>query len=169
NVETNFNHLNIFIADGRAGQSTLQVANNQLATMNGSKFSTGFSGTYALDINGGGATPTWFANRYDLTQANPSSSFIGSFNPTVGTQSEFINGSTHSGVLASFNNSNTAGVISGNGSAADQTAAGAVTSGFELAIPLAQLGSPTGTIKVLVDINGNNNNFLSNQFLPGLP
>src|SRR5207244_6805995 len=27
NFETNFNHLNIFIADNRAGQSTLQVAN----------------------------------------------------------------------------------------------------------------------------------------------
>ena len=67
-----------------------------------------------------------------------------------------------------MNNSNTAGVISGQGTAADQTAAGAVTTGFELAIPLAQLGSPTGTIKVLVDINGNNDNFLSNQFLTGL-
>jgi len=35
NLRPNFNHLNIFIADNRAGQSTLS-RNNQLATMNGS-------------------------------------------------------------------------------------------------------------------------------------
>jgi autotransporter-associated beta strand protein len=162
NIETNFNHLNIFIDDGRNGQGTLQVANNQMAAMNGSRFSPNFVGTYALDINGGGGAPTWFTNRYDLTQANPSSSFVGQFDGVVGQTANV------GGILMSVNNSNTAGVIGGENSAANQTDAANVTTGFELAIPLSQLGSPNGSLKVLVDVNGNNDGFLSNQFLKGL-
>src|SRR5207237_2251725 len=77
---------------------------------------------------------------------------------------------SHRGILASVNESNTAGVVGGQGTAADQSAAAAVTTGFELAIPLSQLESPRNTtLKILVDINGGGDNFLSNQFLPGLP
>ena len=43
NISTDFTHLNIFIADVRAGQNTINAQTggpgNQLATMNGSKFS----------------------------------------------------------------------------------------------------------------------------------
>src|SRR5207248_3184273 len=81
------------------------------STMNGSKFSPGFSATYALDINGGGANPTWFSNKYDLTQANPSSQFIGQFDGTVGGSANV------GGTIQSVNNSNTAGVIGGQVSA----------------------------------------------------
>jgi autotransporter-associated beta strand protein len=179
NVATDFTHLNIFIADGRAGQTTLNASTagggggNALSNMNGSKFSPGFAGTYALDINGGqpnGNPPlTWFANRWDLTQTTAPGSFIGSFNPTKGSQSEFINGAVHSGILASFDNSNVDGVNGDTGTTTLGADPAAVQTGFELAIPLTQLGSPTGSIKVLVDINGGGNGFLSNQFLPGLP
>jgi hypothetical protein len=44
-----------------------------------------------------------------------------------------------------------------------------VTTGWELAIPLSLLGNPSGSVEVLADINGNPDNYLSNQFLPGLP
>ena len=166
NVETNNNHLNIFIADGRAGQNTMNLVNvggpgSQMANMNGSKFSPGFNATYALDINGGGSPTTWFANRWDLTQSAAPGTFIGQFIPANGTQSEFINGASHSGVLASFDNSNVAGVSGDAGTTtlgADPTA---VQTGFELAIPLSQLGSPRNTsLKILADINGGGDTFL---------
>src|SRR4051794_23346393 len=41
NLETNFNHLNLFIADGRPGQNTIN-ANGALGAMNTSKFSPSF-------------------------------------------------------------------------------------------------------------------------------
>ena len=41
--------------------------------------------------------------------------------------------------------------------------------GLEVSIPLSLLGSPNGgSISVMADINSGGNNFLSNQFLPGL-
>jgi hypothetical protein len=59
---TSYNHLNVFIADGRAGQNTLN-ASGGLGAMSGSKFSSGFNATYALDINGGGTNPlTWYVD-----------------------------------------------------------------------------------------------------------
>jgi autotransporter-associated beta strand protein len=114
-----------------------------------------------LDINGN--TTSEFVNQYDMTQATAPSSFFGSFAPNSGT------GTTLHGVTFSFNNTNSAGVINGAPSAADTTAAQAVTTGLEVQIPLSQLGSPQGSVKVFADINGGGNNFLSNQFLTGLP
>jgi PEP-CTERM motif len=66
-----------------------------------------------------------------------------------------------------FDNSNTAGVTGGS-DAADQAAAAAVTTGIELAIPLAAIGNPSGPFKVLAMVNGAGGNFLSNQLLGGL-
>ncbi len=165
NLETNFNHLNIWIADGRAGQNTLN-AQGSIAGMSGSKFSPNFNATYALDINGGNNPnpPSFFINTNDLTQANGPSSFLGSFSPTAIGQS-FVVG----GITFSVNNSNFAGVNGVAPSAASQSDAAAVTTGFEMAIPLTLLGSPHGTIQVVADINGGSNGFLSNQFLPGIP
>ena len=165
NLESNYNHLNVFIADGRAGQSTLN-AGGSLSPMNGSKFSPGFAATYALDINGGGGPTTYYLNANDLTQTAGPSSYLGNFAPdgaahAVGT----------SGLMAGLNNGNTAGVggVDGNaGGAADATAAAAVATGFEISIPLAALGTPRGAIQVLADVNGGGNSYLSNQFLAGL-
>ncbi|HSV15529.1 MAG TPA: autotransporter-associated beta strand repeat-containing protein, partial [Tepidisphaeraceae bacterium] len=175
NVETNFNHLNIFIADGRSGQSTLNAAGggSNLNNMNGSKFAQGFTATYALDINGGGQgvnPPTWFANSYDLRQAVAPATFLGSYTPPSTTAQHDTGQFGTSGVFFGVDNSNTAGVIGdGTGSAADPNAANAVATGLEISIPLSLLGNPHGSLKVLADINGGGNGFLANQFLPGLP
>jgi autotransporter-associated beta strand protein len=178
NLETNLNHLDIFIADGRTGQSTLDAGNNNqggLYAMNGSKFSPGFSGTYALDINGSGtegSSPTWYVDSYDLTQAVAPPKYEGYFVPTAdGIAYNPFNGSITSSLTFSFNNSNTTGGVNGTqDSAASATAADSVTTGFEMAIPLSTLGSPHGgSIEVLADINGGGNSYLSNQFLPGIP
>ncbi|MFZ4575391.1 MAG: hypothetical protein ACOYN0_13410, partial [Phycisphaerales bacterium] len=45
----------------------------------------------------------------------------------------------------------------------------AVTKGIEIKIPLADLGNPTGSIRLLAFINNGGHGFVSNQFLPSLP
>jgi uncharacterized protein (TIGR03382 family) len=71
------------------------------------------------------------------------------------------------GIILAMNNSNTLGVNSlGN---PFDSPPGSVLTGLELAIPLAAIGSPTGDIRVCAFINGSSHDFLSNQFLGGLP
>jgi hypothetical protein len=71
------------------------------------------------------------------------------------------------GIAVGFNNKNTAGVNGTSGTAANPTAANAVTNGLELGIPLSALGNPTGSVQVLVCINGSSFVYLSNQFIQG--
>lgn len=159
----NYDHINIFIDDGRAGQGTINVANSgaQMHNMNGSRFSSDFQATYAIDVNGDSTT---YVSTYDMTQTLAPANPIGSF-PNNGAGSF-----TLAGHHFSFNNTNAAGVAGGAPSDAVEADALAVQTGLEIAIPLSALGSPTsGQIKILADINGGGNNFLSNQFLPGLP
>jgi hypothetical protein len=61
--------------------------------------------------------------------------------------------------------------VTGGTGAADQGAAAAVQTGIELAIPLAAIGNPGAgdCIKISAMINGSNHDYLSNQFLGGLP
>ena len=73
------------------------------------------------------------------------------------------------GVGVAYDNSNAAGIGGTAGNAADQSAAQAVTTGIEIAIPLAAIGSPAGDFKVSAMVNNSNHNYLSNQFLGGLP
>src|SRR4051812_28366750 len=171
NLSTDFTHLNVFIADGRPGQNTINGKTggdgNQLANMNGSKFSPGFNATYALDINGGGSPVTWFANQWDLTStASPATpKFIGGYTPTAGGtgSTEYVQAGVHSGVFVNFNNSNIAGVNGDTGTTVLGGDPAAVQTGFELQIPLSLLGSPRNTtLKMLVDINGSGDGFLSN-------
>ncbi|MEM8784015.1 MAG: PEP-CTERM sorting domain-containing protein, partial [Planctomycetota bacterium] len=65
------------------------------------------------------------------------------------------------------NDTNIAGVTGGT-QLADQEAAAAVTTGTEIAIPLAALGNPTGDVKVTAFIASGSFDFLSNQFLSPL-
>ena len=78
---------------------------------------------------------------------------------------------TLGGLEIGFNDSNAVGVNGNAGTAASATAADAVTTGFEFGIPLSALGNPAAgsSILVLADINSNLDNYLSDQFLPGLP
>ncbi len=157
-------HVNIFIDDGRAGGQNILNANasaGSLSAANGLTFPTGFNATYAID--GNDYSNTFYFDQYDLI--NNLANYIGSVTLTGGIG----NGALTSGVFAGINNTNTAGVNSNTSVAASASAADAVTTGLEFEIPLADLGSPTGPIEVLADINNNSDNYLSNQFLPGLP
>jgi hypothetical protein len=165
NYENNGNHINIFIADGRAGGQNVLSANSSsgnLSTANGLTFPTGFNATYVIDGNASGNT--FYIDQYDLTRN--SANYLGG----VPLSGGIGNNQTLNGIAVGVNNTNAAGVVgSTSGTAADPTAADAVTTGLELAIPLAALGYPSGSVQVLAAINGGGDSYLSNQFLPGLP
>ena len=162
NSENNGNHWNIFISDGRTGQSTLAAsAGGSLQQMNGSKFSPGFQATYALDVNDYQGTA--YVEEYTNNAGALNGGYVGSF--SLGPNGGIGTGNGGATALIGLNNSNTGGVT---GSSGDTNSSLAVTTGLELAIPLSSLGNATGPIMVLADINGGGDGYLSNQFLPGL-
>lgn len=160
NLQNNSNNINLFIADGRPGQSVLAAVNpgnlgpNSLPVMNGSKFSPGFAATYAFNFNNGGTVLT--VSQYDLVN-NIVVDSLGRLTTSGGI---IANAIVDNGVVVGFNNNN------GSSQAVN---VGTGSKGLELAIPLSLLGNPVGAIEILVDINGSSQGYLSNQFLPGLP
>ncbi|MEM8944659.1 MAG: hypothetical protein AAGD11_05690 [Planctomycetota bacterium] len=66
------------------------------------------------------------------------------------------------GFRMAINNSNTQGVVFGSGSAAGNPQD--VLTGIEFAIPLTQLGNPSGPIRLAAFINSGPHSFVSNQF-----
>ena len=161
NFESNGNHVNLFIADGRTGQSVLNANGGPLNGANGLTFPTGFSATYAID--GNDYNGTFYFDTFDLV--GNTSNYAGAVPLSGG-----IGSGSLAGFSAGINNTNAAGVNGSSGTAADPNAAGAVTTGLELQIPLSALGNPTSSLQViLADINGGGDSYFSNQFLPGLP
>ena len=144
------NYLDVFLADGRTGQSTFGVSGSSTANMNGSTFSPGFSATYSINLNT--YSGTIYANLYDL---------VANTGGYAGSASDA--GGTIGGIQLAVNNSSSAGSAVNTGSGALT-----VTTGWEISIPLSYLANPT-SVKVLADINGSSDNYLSNQLLPGLP
>ena len=175
NVESNGNHLNVFVDGGAPGQSVLSVpATATMATMNGSIFSPGFQATWAFDTND--FSGTFYSEEY--TYAGPGA-LAGGY---VGSVPESSTGIVPTGTLPSGggfpayttlavnnNNASTMGAFAPPGSAYPSANALAVTTGIELLIPLSQIGWTGGNINVLADINGGGDSYLSNQFLPELP
>jgi glycosidase len=160
NLQNNANNINIFIADGRAGQGTLAAVNpgnlgaNNLSVMNGSKFSAGFSATYAFNINNNGAALS--VSQYDLVHIT-SVDALGNLKTSGGI---VANATVDNSVVVGFNNNN---------KASQATNIGPGSTGLELAIPLSLLGNPSGPVEVFAVINGSSEGYLSNQLLPGLP
>lgn len=175
NLEANFNKFNIFFDTVAGGEN--QITNN---TSNGGNnpgndgwagkyagftFDSAFSADFMLIMRSGNGST------FDIDYA-----VVGGGASAFETASNIFGGSTTGvnanalsgvGIGVGFNNSNAAGILGGS-AAADQAAAEAVTTGIELAIPLAALGNPNGDIRVSAMINGSNHDYLSNQFLGGL-
>lgn len=175
NLEANFNKMNIFFDTQAGGQSTIIPAGNNTDNWRqkhvGMTFDSDFTADRMLIMRRGNG------NQFDIDWSN-----VASFNPADGG---FVgNAGTENpvGVMLSntfngqqvdieigYNGSNVAGIAGGTG-AADQAAALAVTTGIEFSINLDALGIVAGQqFKVSVMINGSNHDFLSNQFLGGLP
>ncbi len=183
NLESNLNKLNIFIDSVAGGENV--ITNNTGAGGNnpsndnwaakyvGFTFDAGFAADYLLINRRGGG------NMYDFDfNSVGSTSVVESSGNIFAGSMEGSNASVGASALGvAFNNSNVAGVDGcdtpgGSGcQAADQSAAQAVQTGLELAIPLSAIGSPGpgSVIKISAMINGSNHDYLSNQFLGGLP
>jgi hypothetical protein len=165
------NHLNLFVDGGAPGQSVLSApAGTSMQNMNGSVFSPGFQATYAYDTNDYSGTlyneeyvyngPGSLAGGYVGSLAESTTGIAPAGVPTGGSNPAFAT------IALNNNNVSTMGAA---GTAANQTTMAAATTGFEISIPLSQIGYTGGSILVLADINGNPDNYLANQFLPGLP
>jgi hypothetical protein len=178
NLENNFNKLNVFIDSVAGGQNVLQ--NDALNGGNnptndgwagkyaGFTFDAGFDADYLIILRNG----NFGGDRFDIDYAVIGGG-AGGFEVATDVFGGSLTGSNANalpgaGIGVAFDRSNTAGVTGGT-AAADQTAAAAVTTGIELAIPLSALGNPDPEdILVSAMINGSNHDYLSNQFLGGL-
>ena len=159
---------------------------NSIQAYDGFTFDAGFEADYAIKLNsgnfGGARTDLGFgiigggANDFDEYGAvfyDPVTFATSNFgsavvNPTTANPLDFqnvINLGTE--IELGWDNSNVAGVFDGT-QPADQALAEAVTTGIEFGLDLADLGNPTGDIKISVMVNNGTSDFLSNQFLGGL-
>jgi|GEM_PF-622199 len=167
NVQANGNNINIFIADGQpGGQQVLEIGGSAAEqAMNGSTFSPGFNANLMFTFTN---SATVLSVDEAVLNGSPGTEIrLGNVALNGGIGS--IANLGGSGIAVGFNNLNIIGVSGTGGTAANQAYANEVTTGLELGIPLSALGNPTGSVEVLVDINGADFAYLSNQFLPGLP
>ncbi|HXI83282.1 MAG TPA: BACON domain-containing protein [Verrucomicrobiae bacterium] len=144
----------------------------------GLTFDAGFAPNYWMDVNCNSTTS--FYSYAQLWPGGTNASgvatngyFLGRTGSTNGT---LVGGTNPFLIQATLNNGNTNGVDAGNASmgcytnragVAGGNAAQAltVTNGIEIAIPLAALGSPTGTIAICTFIANNTGLQLSDQIL----
>jgi hypothetical protein len=162
NTENNGNHLNVFIAGGGAGENTLATSGGTLANMNGSVFSPGFNATFALDVND--YSGTLYSEEYS------GSSLTGGYVGALSESSTGIAAGSDGGVTSIYlNNTHVSTQGTAGAALSGATSGAATTTGYELSIPLSDIGYTGGSIMVLADINGGGDGYLSNQFLTGLP
>ncbi|MEM1085774.1 MAG: hypothetical protein AAGI48_16825 [Verrucomicrobiota bacterium] len=166
NLENNFNKLNIFIDSVAGGQTIFDSSGNDNSdVMDDMFFPSGFTADYHLIARRG-------SGKFDLDFADLGAQTF-DFYEDILTFGDSGYGPTGTGVntmpiRVAYDGSNTAGVVAGTG-AADQAAAAAVTTGLELCIDLADLGNPTGPIRVMAAVSNSDHTFWSNQILGGLP
>jgi len=177
NLESNFNRLNIFIDSHAGGQNVIQNNANNGGTNPendnwagkhaGMTFDSGFEADYMLSLRNG----NFGGNRFDVDYAvvgGGLGNFLAATDVFGGTTTGSNASALANGIGVAFNNSNAAGILGGTG-AANQAAALAVATGIELAIPLSAIGNPNTVFKISAMVNGSNHDYLSNQFLGGLP
>lgn len=191
NLEDNFNKLVLFFDSRAGGQNALLADTNsggsnpvvdqspfsgdpgmfqKMTSMGATTFDAGFFADYVLVLRHGF---TGSENRFDVDFAElggGASQYLGVFDPTLSTSGMTGIGVNASPILIGFDNSNVAGVGAGT-DAADSSAATAVTTGIELSLSLADLGNPMigDEIKITAYVTNSNHDYVSNQFLGGLP
>ncbi|MGJ8723391.1 MAG: hypothetical protein ACSHYB_02450 [Roseibacillus sp.] len=169
NLENNFNKLDFFFDTNDTITTNVMTAagNDSTANLNGMTFDIGFAPDYQITVRQG--------FRFDADIADIGTAAFDSYVDVFGgsgtgfgtTATGTVNGDSLSFAL---NNSNTAGILEeGGGTAADQTAALAVTTGVELSVALADIGASSGSMKIMVLLNNGGHDFMSNQSLPGMP
>jgi hypothetical protein len=173
NFENNGNHLNVFIDGGRRGEFELNcgVTNyNSMSAMDGSWFYPGFLASFAFDMSD--YAGTLYCEEYSLVGIQiGGSGYVGAIgNSGTGIYAGSVSFYGPGGVCYLYLNNNHASTMGAAGAALSGATSGAnTTTGLELVIPLIMLGGADRDIRVLADINGIGDKYLSNQFLPGLP
>lgn len=169
-LEGNYNHLDLFFDTGAAGQNKITGGTSDTNPFTGFTLSSGFYASQFLTVNGGieDGDNHLYVDQSSYSGGAWADTYLGNHQFTgAGT---LTGGTNADNVQVAINDSNVAVQTGSQGSAISNTAALlAVNTGIEFGIPLAALGSPAGTIKVIAEINGNGDNYLSNQFFTGLP
>ncbi len=163
------NRLEIFVDSKAGGENTISNQNpivtefEDVNKMAGIKFDTAFSADYWFTLAPSYQNTKHKVAIYYAEMGNPNG-LVDIPLPDVDlTNSGGPYNFTWANGALGWNNSNIAGV--------SPTAAGSpanVTTGFELAIPLNKIGSPTSNIRICAFINSAAHNYLSNQVLCGL-
>jgi len=165
---TSQNSLQIFIGGGGStvGQSTLSTTISPLSNMNGSTL--GFNGTLAFTMND--YNGTLYTDVANLQTGGTAGGYIGAVALSGGIGSGAPSGGSYAlpGVQFAFNNT-LVSTMNGSAPGTAYTGGASATTGLELLIPLADLGTISGNIDVTADINNGGVGYLSNQFLGGLP
>ena len=171
NLESNFNKLEIFIDSRAGGHNTLTGApgNDGSGNMAGLTFDTGFEADYHLIVRRGFAPGGVFDVDFADLQAGTSSAYFNLFSGNAEGSGMTGAGVNASPLAVAYDNSNVAGIGGNTGAAADQMAALAVLTGFEISIDLADLGWNGNDIRVVAFQNNQDHNYASNQFLGGMP
>ena len=186
NLEQNFNKLNIFFDTKAGGENILSAAPDYdfnggggwtSSNWGGMTFDAGFDADYHMFARSGGGDDYQvdFIDRLGgatLVNGNTGNA-VGAGTITSGSLANNAAGSAiNNDINFFFDNSNTAGVLGNQGTAAAPGVAEAVATGFEFSIALADLGitdsSVPNTIRVAAMIGNADHNFLSNQILSSL-
>jgi len=162
-IQNTGNHINVFIAGGGSGQNTLNIAGTPTeATMNGSVFPVGFNATYMIDVND--YSGTLYCDGFPLPNGSAASQAYLGANPLTGG----IGTATLGGITFALNNTLTSTMGTSGAALSGSNVGASVTTGLEIVIPLSDINYVSGSVNVLIDINGGGDGYLSNQFLPGL-
>ena len=171
NLESNNNHVEVFLDFGPGGQNTIRGDNpgvnfGALQRMGddgkapGLTFDEGFEADVYLEVNCGGdkAFNFYGSAAQMLTDGGGTGLEFGA----AGTGEVLSN---FNGMQVAINNSNIAGVVGG----VDLDDGSGVETGIEISIPLARLvGYESGDIKVCAFINASDHGYLSNQVIGGI-
>ncbi|YCM43031.1 hypothetical protein V2O64_17120 [Verrucomicrobiaceae bacterium 227] len=173
NLPDDSSKLEIFVDSAIGGQTTFAgvPGNNGSDVMNGMVFDNGFTPDFHLIASRGPAS-------FDLNIANLSAGKYDAYRSIFKVDNVAVSegvGNTPVGrvnarpIRVAYTNSNLAGIGGDEGALANQVAALAVKTGFELKIALTDLGNPSGVIRIQILQNNKDHKFLSNQSLGGLP
>lgn len=159
--------LEVFVDSQAGGQNPL-LSGSFTGNFAGLMFDAGFAPDYWLEFYAAGALDNRFsrwASYAQLPTGGGGASYLLGSGSNAGAPGTLSGGTNPYGILATIDNRNTTGVTAGCGPA---SGAG-VTTGVELAIPLAAIGSPTGCLKVSAFVWQPDILAVSNQALGPLP
>ena len=162
NLETNGNYWLIFLQTAPEGTSTLRATvgppSGVVSCLNGTMMQESFAPNWLLAINAHDGIV--YLDLVDLV--NNTSRSLGSLAVNSGGKT------LAEGVIAAFDNTNTAGVTSDPSRTVAQTRvdAASATTGAEIALPFSAITLSTGRPRIMALVTGSAG-YISNQSLPG--